>query len=83
MVDEETPALIILDMFMPGMHGIEFIRQLKERRITSGLILLAGIHDEKVMTEVSDLRVVGIIGNPVDMGRLTLAVKLWLDIKDR
>lgn len=83
LVDEETPALIILDMFMPGMHGIEVLRQLKERRITSGLILLAGIHDEKMMTEVSDLGVVGIIGKPVDIGRLTLAVKLGLDIKDR
>lgn len=31
LMDEETPALIILDMYMPGMHGLEVLRQLRRR----------------------------------------------------
>lgn len=83
MVDEETPALIILDMYMPEMNGIGVLRGLQERRSTSGVILLTASQDEKLMTEALDLGVVDIIGKPVDIERLTLAIQLGLMLKGR
>jgi DNA-binding NtrC family response regulator len=83
LVEQETPALIILDMHMPEMNGIGVLRGLQERKIKSGVILLTGSHDEKLMTEALDLGVVDIIGKPVSMERLTLAIQLGLMLKDR
>ena len=83
MVDEETPALIILDMYMPEMNGIGVLRGLQERRSTCGVILLTASQDEKLMTEALDLGVVDIIGKPVDIERLTLAIQLGLMLKGR
>jgi DNA-binding NtrC family response regulator len=83
LVEQETPALIILDMHMPEMNGIGVLRGLQERKIRSGVILLTGSHDEKLMTEALDLGVVDIIGKPVSMERLTLAIQLGLMLKDR
>jgi DNA-binding NtrC family response regulator len=83
LVEQETPALIILDMLMPEMNGIGVLRGLQERKIRSGVILLTGSHDEKLMTEALDLGVVDIIGKPVSMERLTLAIQLGLMLKDR
>jgi len=83
LVEQETPALIILDMHMPEMNGIGVLRGLQERKIRSGVILLTGSHDEKLMTEALDLGVVDIIGKPVSMERLTLAIQLGLMLNDR
>lgn len=30
MVQSETPALVIVDLLMPAMHGVEFVRRLRE-----------------------------------------------------
>lgn len=83
LVEQETPALIILDMHMPEMNGIGVLRGLQEKKIRSGVILLTGSHDEKLMTEALDLGVVDIIGKPVSMERLMLAIQLGLMLKDR
>ncbi len=83
MVEQEKPALIILDMYMPEMNGIGVLRGLQERKSTSGVILLTASQDEKLMTEALDLGVVDIIGKPVDVERLTLAIQLGLMLKGR
>ena len=83
LVEQEKPALIILDMLMPEMNGIGVLRGLQARKITSGVILLTGSQDEKLMTEALDLGVVDIIGKPVSMERLTVAIQLGMMLKGR
>jgi len=83
LVDQERPALIILDMYMPGMNGIGVLRRLYEKKSTSGIILLSGSQDEKLLAESLDLGVVQIIGKPVDLEQLSLAVHIGLQIKNR
>jgi DNA-binding response OmpR family regulator len=83
LVEQEKPALIILDMHMPEMNGVGVLRGLQARKITSGIILLTGSQDEKLMTEALDLGVVDIIGKPVSMERLTVAIQLGMMLKGR
>jgi len=83
LVEQEKPALIILDMYMPEMNGVGVLRGLQARKITSGVILLTGSQDEKLMTEALDLGVVDIIGKPVSMERLTVAIQLGMMLKGR
>jgi CheY-like chemotaxis protein len=83
LVEQEKPALIILDMLMPEMNGIGVLRGLQARKITSGVILLTGSQDEQLMTEALDLGVVDIIGKPVSMERLTVAIQLGMMLKGR
>jgi len=83
LVEQEKPALIILDMHMPEMNGVGVLRGLQARKITSGVILLTGSQDEKLMTEALDLGVVDIIGKPVSMERLTVAIQLGMMLKGR
>jgi DNA-binding response OmpR family regulator len=83
LAEQEKPALIILDMLMPEMNGVGVLRGLQARKITSGVILLTGSQDEKLMTEALDLGVVDIIGKPVSMERLTVAIQLGMMLKGR
>jgi len=42
LLEEETPHVVVLDIMMPGMSGIEVLRQIKQRRPDLPVILLTG-----------------------------------------
>lgn len=83
LMERENPSLLILDIYMPGMNGIGVLRQLFEKKSAVPVILLTGSQDEKLLAESLDLGVVEIIGKPVDLEQLALAVHLGLQIRKR
>ena len=76
MVEQEAPQLIVLDVYMPGINGVEVLRQLRRRKFTGGVILLTGSQDDKLLQEALDLGSVDIMGKPVDLERLALAIQV-------
>ena len=74
--------LILLDLSMPGMDGLEFIRRLVDRRFEGRLILVSG-EDERVLRTVEKLaeahhiRVLGHVGKPVPEDRLATLLRRW------
>lgn len=76
MVEQEAPQLIVLDVYMPGINGIEVLRRLRGRKFTGGVILLTGSQDDKLLQEALDLGSVDVMGKPVDLERLALAIQV-------
>jgi DNA-binding SARP family transcriptional activator/CheY-like chemotaxis protein len=73
-----APDVIICDLDMPGMDGVEFIRNVGERRLASAVIIASGL-DARVLetvTAVSEgygLEVLGAVSKPLTaaaLGRL-------------
>jgi CheY-like chemotaxis protein len=75
LVDQESPDLIVLDIHMPGLNGIEVLKRLRAKNYTGGVILLTGSPDERVLQEGLDLGAIEILGKPWDRNRLELAVQ--------
>ena len=67
---EISPDLVIADLVMPGMGGIEMIRQLRSEGLQSQFIILSGVADFKYAREAIDLRVATYLLKPVDEGEL-------------
>jgi DNA-binding response OmpR family regulator len=75
-VEQEVPQLIVLDMNMPGMNGVEVLRKLRVKKYTGGVILLTTGQDDKLLEEALDLGSVDVMGKPVDLERLALAIQV-------
>lgn len=76
---EQDPDVLICDLALPDMDGIEFLQAAAERGFRGGVILLSGM-DSGVrdaageLARVLGLRVAGIFRKPIGLDQLRSAV---------
>src|SRR6266513_6333935 len=83
MVKQEAPRLIVLDVYMPGLNGVEVLRQLRGRKFTGGVILLTASQDDKLPQAALDLGSVDVMSKPVDLERLALAIQVGCIVSEQ
>jgi DNA-binding response OmpR family regulator len=76
LVDQESPDIIVLDVNMPGMNGIEVLKRLRAKNYAGGVIFLTSSQDEALLQEGLELGSVDVLGKPVDLERLELTIQL-------
>lgn len=68
--------VVVLDLWMPQVDGVELIRRLAQRKSTARLVLMSGF-DRRVLESASQLalshglRVAGALGKPLRLAELT------------
>ena len=75
------PELIVCDIYMPDMDGIEFLNKLIERRYTGKLMLISGMDPETLTLarEIADASAMDFLGafvKPVSRETLAYALKV-------
>jgi DNA-binding response OmpR family regulator len=78
---EENPQLVILDIKMPGLDGLEVCKRLKEKEQTKliPVIVITGFEDNKM--EALDLGADDFVNKPFDMAEIFSRVKSALQIR--
>ncbi|OLC43273.1 MAG: hypothetical protein AUG11_00125 [Nitrospirae bacterium 13_1_20CM_2_62_14] len=82
LVKQEHPQLVILDVYMPGMNGVDVLRQLRANDYKGAVIALSASQDEEMLQEMLELGSVDIMGKPVDLERLAMMVEVSLVMKN-
>ncbi len=83
LAERERPQLIVLDILMPGMNGVEVLRRLRAKKYTGGVMMLTGSQDTALLKEALDLGSIDIIGKPPDLERIALAIQVSLILTKR
>jgi len=79
-LEAQRADLVLLDMMMPGMDGLEFIRRVRGRPVSNGLRIIAITGDvtrdriEAVLAAGAD----SFLGKPVQVDRLLQMIPLTL-----
>jgi NarL family two-component system response regulator LiaR len=71
----ETPDVVLMDIMMPGMDGIETTRRLLEISPQSKVVALANTLDPEIMTQVLQAGAVGFLNKSVSADELASAIR--------
>lgn len=74
-VADLRPDVVVMDLVMPGMGGIEAIRQLRAAHDGLGIVALSSFSDAERVREVIDAGANGYLVKSVDAESLALAVR--------
>ena len=79
-VKEERPHVILLDIQMPKMDGLEVLRQVKALDPTVSVIMVTGVNEEAIGRKAVELGAFDYIVKPLDLPYLerTLWYKLTM-----
>jgi two-component system response regulator (stage 0 sporulation protein F) len=70
----EQPDLILLDMKMPGMDGLELLRRLRRMDVKPKVIMMTAYGELDMVDEATKLGALGHFTKPFDIEELRMAV---------
>ncbi len=77
-VARDRPDLVLLDLSMPGMGGIECLRRLAKEAPAVGVIAISGAGDEGLVRHAIEFGSFDYFAKPLDMERLGISIRAKL-----
>ena len=81
LVSVSRPDLVLLDILMPGMNGIEVLKRIRSINPTTKVIIVTGNADFRLAREALELGAVAYVDKPFDLAYLKRVVALALRSK--
>ncbi len=75
LIAEDQPEVMVLDLKMPGMHGVEVLRKTKELAPEIEVIILTGHGTTKDMEQCMELGAFAYMNKPVNIEELSATIK--------
>ncbi len=69
------PEVILMDIVMPEMNGIETVRELKKRGVTAGVLMLSSFIEERYVRDAIEAGALGYLLKDASKGDLVRAIR--------
>jgi DNA-binding NtrC family response regulator len=79
-LDTDEPSLVLLDIMLPGVDGIEALRELKQRHPDTPAVMLSGQGRIEVAVEAIKLGAFDYLQKPLDLTKLEITVRNALQL---
>lgn len=78
MVEKIRPDVLLLDIVMPGMTGIEVLKEIKKRDFSTAVVMATAVADEEIAKRTLQLGAYDYVIKPFDLNYLetVLLVKM-------
>ena len=80
LISRENPDLVLLDVKMEEMTGVEVLRQLRKSNLTVKVIMVSGVEAQETVDEAKVLGVIGYIHKPFILEELEKIVLAQLTV---
>ncbi len=77
---QERPHIILLDIYLPKMDGIEVLKQVRQFDETTGVIMITAFREEEVAKQALELGAFDYITKPFDFDYLERALETKLQL---
>lgn len=77
-VEKHTPDLVLLDMKIPGMDGLEILKHIKEMNSSIKVIMMTAYGELDMIKEATELGALMHFTKPFDIDEMRVAVNMQL-----
>ncbi|MCD4781011.1 MAG: response regulator [Candidatus Omnitrophica bacterium] len=70
LIEDESPDLVLLDVHMEEINGIEVLKSLRERNDNTNVIMVTGAEEEHIINEATNWGIKGYIHKPLVLEEL-------------
>ena len=74
LIDKDQPDLILLDIRMGEMSGVDVLRELRQRNNQVKVVMVSGIEEDQVVRDTTALGALGFIHKPLVLEELEKVV---------
>ncbi|MBF0594403.1 MAG: response regulator [Candidatus Omnitrophica bacterium] len=74
LIAQGVPDLVLLDVRMDGMSGVDVLRELRRRDIRVKVVMVSGTEDDEIIRESASLGSLGFIHKPLVLEELQRVV---------
>ena len=80
-VDDFKPHIVLLDIIMPGMGGVDVLKRIRNNHPEIGIIMTTAVVDEEIAKSMIRLGAYDYITKPIDLNHLeTVIMVKMIDI---
>jgi two-component system nitrogen regulation response regulator NtrX len=80
-IDAESPDLVLLDIWMPGIDGIETLKEIKKKHAALPVIIITGRGNVETAVKATKLGAFDLIEKPLNIDKVIVAINNALNFR--